>query len=131
MMYCNRMSYKTLLEQRRKRLEKAEKAFDALSDSEVQAQLAADPEMRAAFIAAIQGTNGNSAITPSSGHIPSKEIPAPGSLLRAVFDAAMKETGQFTVATLVERMQDGGYKFTAQDAKIAAGSALKDLSGRG
>jgi hypothetical protein len=134
MLYCNSMTYRTLLEQRRKRLEKAEKAFDALSDVEVQAQLAADPEMRAAFVAAIQGTNGNAPPTVNAiagGARLSATVPPPGSLLRAVLDAAKLESGDFTVATLVAHMEKGGYSFAAQDAKVAAGSVLKDLAGRG
>lgn len=129
------MSYRTLLEQRRKQLEKAEKALDALSDPDIQAQLSSDPEMRAAFVAAIQGTNGNEAPTTPfalSVHPPTAiAVPPPGSLLRAVLDAARQESGDFTVATLVTHMEEGGYSFAAQDAKIAAGSVLKDLAGRG
>jgi hypothetical protein len=128
------MSYRTLLEQRRKQLEKAESALDALSDPDIQAQLTADPEMKAAFIAAIQGSNGRSPKANTlqvSEVVVAPSIPPPGSLLRAVLDAAKSESGQFTVAMLVEHMGNAGYKFAAQDAKIAAGSALKDLAGRG
>jgi hypothetical protein len=130
------MSYRNLLEQRRKQLEKAESALDALSDPDIQAQLVADPEMKAAFMAAIQGSNNGSpktnAVREAGPNVPiAPSIPPPGSLLRAVLDGAKSESGQFTVAMLVEHMGDAGYKFSAQDAKVAAGSALKDLAGRG
>jgi hypothetical protein len=129
------MEYRTLLEQRRKRLEKAASALDLLSDPDIQAQLAADPEMRAAFLNAVGGSNGSdSQITEPSGGVASgtgKDMPPPGSQLRAILDAAAKVSDHFTTKELVEKMTSAGYKFAASEPQIAINSALKQLQARG
>lgn len=128
------MTYRDLLEQRRKRLEKAEKALDLLSDPDIQAQLASDAEMRTAFLNAIHAKNGNDApVVPvwrGPQKIGSKLLPPEGSLLRAVADAAMRQIGDFNAPTLLKYMLDDGYQFAAQDKYIAVSSALKDLQTR-
>jgi hypothetical protein len=122
------MEFKTLLEQRRKRLEKAAAALDLLSDPDIKAQLASDPEMRNAFVAAIGGSNGTQpALTGVGGE---RKLPPSGSQLRAVLDAAKNEPGDFTTKSLVEKMRAAGYRFEASEPQIAINSALKQLQAR-
>lgn len=126
------MTYRPLLEQRRKRLEKTEAALDLVSDPDVQAQLAGDPEMRAAFISAIGGTNGTA--SPNAGQRQPSFLmmePPPGSLLGDVLNGAKQMKSDFTTQALIHRMTSQGYRFAAQDAQVAAGSALKELAARG
>src|SRR5438552_14659789 len=113
-------SYHDILEHRRKRIEKAERALDLLADPDITNQLANDQELRDAFLRLITGIGNHvSANTALGAEAITRVRPPEGSQLRAVLDAAAQEIGDFTTKALVERMRVNRYQFAADDPQIA------------
>jgi hypothetical protein len=127
------LNYQEILEQRRRRIEKAQKALDLLADPDIAQQLANDPELRDAFLKLISGNGQHASPTtaPRATARTTRITPPEGSQLRAVLDSAAQQSGDFTPKGLAEQMQSNRYHFNAEYPQIAVNSALKQLETRG